>query len=161
MVTKVELEGTKMVSQKLPNGWSEGTKGVGTRYQSGTDCPIGTFCLPLWYLLLTPLLPYIYPFWYILVTLLFPSGYLFATFWFSLWYLLLTTSVHAHSNDPFEPSGCPFGTFWFPFGTFYLNLWYLLPKPLVLSDYLPKWQSEGTTNLDRRYQKDKWKAPKG
>jgi hypothetical protein len=37
MVTKVELEGTKMVSQKVPNGWSEGTKGVGTRYQSGNQ----------------------------------------------------------------------------------------------------------------------------
>jgi hypothetical protein len=35
MGTKVQLEGTKMVSHKVPNGWSVGTKGVDTKYQRG------------------------------------------------------------------------------------------------------------------------------
>ena len=54
--------------------------------------PFGIFWLPLWYLLVTPLVSFCYSFgifwlppWYLLVTPLVSSGYPFAIFWLPLW----------------------------------------------------------------------------
>ena len=52
-----------------------------------SDYPFGTFWLPLWYLLITPLVP---------------SDYPFGIFWLPLWYLLIT---------PLVSSDYPFGIF--------------------------------------------------
>jgi hypothetical protein len=49
---------------------------------------LGTFWLPLWYLLIT--------LWYLLLTHLVHCAYLFVTFWLPLWYHLLTPLVHSH-----------------------------------------------------------------
>jgi hypothetical protein len=64
------------------------------------------------------------------------------------------------SDYPFEPSDCSFGTFWF-------SIWYLLPIPLVPSDYslVPSdyslVPSERTKKIIRRYQRGNQKVPKG
>ena len=108
-----------------------------------SDYPFGIFWLPLWYLLL--------PLWYLLITPLVSSDYPFGIFLLPLWYLLIT---------PLVSSDYPFGIFWlplwylpitplvssdYPFGIFLLPLWYLLITPLVSFDYpfgifwLPLW----------------------
>ena len=81
-----------------------------------SDYPFGTFWLPLWYLLITPLVPSDYPFgifwlplWYLLITPLVSSDYPFGIIWLPLWYLLII---------PLVSSDYLFGIFWLP-------LWYL------------------------------------
>ena len=89
-----------------------------------SDYPFYTFWLPLCYLLITP--------FYILITPLLSSDYNFVIFWLPLWYLLITPLL---SSD-------------YAFGTFWLHLWYLRITPLVSSDYafcicwLPTWYLE-------------------
>jgi hypothetical protein len=68
--------------------------------------PFGIFWLPLWYLLITPLVSSDYPFgifwlplWYLLITPLVSSDYSFGIFWLPLWYLLITPLLS--SDYPF------------------------------------------------------------
>jgi len=65
-----------------------------------SDYPFGIFRLPLWYLLITPLVSSDYPFgvfwlplWYRLITPLISSDCIFGIFWLPLWYLLITPLV--------------------------------------------------------------------
>ena len=66
-----------------------------------SDYPFGIFWLPLWYLLITPLVSSDYPFgifwlplWYLLVTPLVSSDYPFGIFWLPLWYLQTFHNIH-------------------------------------------------------------------
>jgi hypothetical protein len=99
-----------------------------------TDYPFGIIWLPLWYLLIIPLVSSDYPFgifwlplcifclplWYLLITPLVSSDYSFGIFWLPLRYLLITSFV---SSDH------PFGIFWLP-------LWYLLITTFENSRYM-------------------------
>ena len=92
-----------------------------------SDYPFYTFWLPLCYLLITPFLHSDYPFvifWlqlcYLLITPLVSSDYPFVIFWLCLWYLLITPLV---SSD-------------YPFGIFLIPLWYFQTFCVVIADHL-------------------------
>ena len=83
------------------------------------DSPFGTFWLPLWYLLIT--------LWYLLLTHLVHCAYLFGIFWLPLWYLLPTPLVS--SDHPLVPTA-------YPFGSFSLPLYFLRDTPFFLPTLL-------------------------
>jgi hypothetical protein len=79
--------------------------------------PFGTFCLPLWYILITLL--------NLLVAPLVPSGFPFGTFCLSLWYLLIAL---------WYLLVVLIGTFCLSRWYLLITFWYLLITPLVRSD---------------------------
>ena len=72
---------------------------------------IDSFWLPLWYLLITPLVSSDYLFgifwlllWYLLITPLVSSDYSFSIFWLLIWFLLITSLVSSnYSFGIFKP----------------------------------------------------------
>ena len=106
--------------------WPKKNFGPAKSWPSFQALPFVIFWLPLFYILITPLLSSDYPFFtfwlplfYILITPLLSSDYPFVIFWLPLWYLLIT---------PLLSSDYTFGIFWLP-------LCYLLITPLVSSDH--------------------------